>query len=74
MIEQFMFEVKPWIYATERGGIEKVLHVKIQINGEEHHVERMLPNMKPFENEIEFYSRLACEAMASKLKELEEVK
>lgn len=74
MIDYYMFEIKPFAFVGQHGGVEKVLHLKVNINGEEYHIERIMPNMKPFENEVQFYSRLANEALESKLKELSEEK
>lgn len=70
MINYYMFEIRPYVYSGQHGGVEKVLHLRVDIDGEEHHMERMLPNMQPFESEIEFYSRLANETLESKLKKI----
>lgn len=62
-ISKFEYIVEPWIYAGPRGGEEKTLRIRCEIDGILHQVERVMTNQQPFENEIEHYTRIATEEL-----------
>lgn len=73
MIEVFKFEVMPLAYAGLHGGVEKVLHISVSINGESHDIQKVVPNAKVWESEIDFYMRLASETIKEYIKKNEGV-
>ncbi len=70
MIEYFKFEVKPFLYADR----QKELDIKTVVDGVDYGWARVLSDQRSFENEMEYYTRLATESLKYKLRELEETK
>ena len=72
MIEYFKFEIKPWHFSGQAGGVEKLLEIEVQVNGEKYNSQRVIPNQRPFETEVEYFNRMAVEMLHEKLKEISE--
>jgi len=70
-IEQFNFEVIPWIYAGKNGGEERALVISVIINGKRYTEKKVMPNQQPFETEIEYYARAAVESLNYFIKKLD---
>lgn len=71
-IEEFRYEVRPWIYNGTHGGEEKALLISVEINGKRYTEQKVLPNQQPFENELEYYTRIATESLKMFTKQLED--
>lgn len=72
-IEYYKFEVKPYNYTGVHGGLGKTLHLQVNVNGEEHRIEKvMAPVIPGWQTELAFYAHIATLALEEKLKQLEE--
>lgn len=70
-VEHYIFEVKPFIYAGQHGGQEKVLHLSAKVNGQEYHVENVMAGkIQPFETELQYYAKIATLTLEENLKEI----
>jgi len=59
-LEYFKIEIKPFLYAGLRGGVEKVYNITAQVDGIKHQVERVT-TIPPYMSELEFLTRMALE-------------
>lgn len=74
MIEHFKFEIKPWYYGNRDGLREKLLKTTVVVNGQELTSSRIIYDQRPFESEVEYYTRMAVSSLHEQLEKLENEK
>jgi hypothetical protein len=67
----FKYEVKPTLYNNADGSVSKQLEITVAVNGEPHTVLRVVPNQPANYNEVEYYTKLATEALLNALARIE---
>jgi hypothetical protein len=80
-IDEFEYSVVPNYYAMnfdvtkgEKVGYAKVLKIKVKVNGDLHTSSYELPNIRPYETELDYYTERALYDLKKLLKETEEAK
>lgn len=71
-LEYFSIDIKPWIYAANHGGEEKLYRFLVKFNGEEYQMERV-GDIPPYMTELEWLVRQAY-SINDALREQEENK
>jgi len=67
-IDRFRFEIYPATYLGLHGGNEKVLDVSVDVKGLTYHTQRVIHDALPWENEIEYFTRMATSTLTELLK------
>jgi hypothetical protein len=70
-VNYFKFEVMPMVFPGTHGGEEKLLNITVHINDQERTESRILPNVRPFETELEYYAHQAIAAIQNNIKEVD---
>lgn len=67
-IDRFRFEIYPASYIGIHGGNEKVLDVSVDAGKLTYHTQRVIHDAMPWENEIEYFTRMAASTLSELLK------
>lgn len=59
-LDYFNIEIRPWVFAGQHGGEEKLYKISVQVDGEKYAFERP-GGVPPYMTQLEYLTRLSLE-------------